>query len=54
MAYGKLGAVMEYLKALPIEGDIKVDLLMGWARMVGAHINASQRDAVRQTGVDHQ
>jgi hypothetical protein len=54
MAYGKLGAVMNYLKALPIEGDIKVDLLMGWARMVGAHINASQRDAVRQTGIDHQ
>jgi hypothetical protein len=52
--YGKLGDVMEFLKALPIEGDIKVDLLVGWARMVGASINASQRDAVRQTGIDHQ
>jgi hypothetical protein len=48
------GPVIAFLKALPVEGDIKVDLLVGWARMVGASVNASQRDAVRQSGVDRQ
>jgi len=48
------GKVMDLLKALPIEGDTKVDLLVGWARAVGATVNASQRDAVRNTGVDYQ
>jgi hypothetical protein len=48
------GAVMAFLKQLPVEGDIKVDLLVGWARMVGAFVNGSQRDAVRQSGIDRQ
>ena len=48
------GEVMAYLAKLPIEGSTKVSLLVGWARTVGVGLNASQRDAVRQTGVDHQ
>jgi len=48
------GAVMQFLKQLPIEGEEKVSLLVGWARMVGASVNSSQRDAVRQTGTDRQ
>jgi hypothetical protein len=48
------GAVVAYLATLPIEGSVKVDLLVGWARMVGVTVNASQRDQVRVTGVDYQ
>jgi hypothetical protein len=48
----KLGAVMEYLKGLPLDGDRKELLLAGWARWVGVRLNASQRAAVRNTGVD--
>jgi hypothetical protein len=47
-------AVMAYLGTLPIEGAAKVSLLVGWARTVGVGLNASQRDAVRVTGVDYQ
>ena len=54
MVPGAKGQVITFLKALPIEGDTKVDLLVGWARMVGASVNSSQRDAVRVTGTDHQ
>lgn len=48
------GAVVAYLATLPIEGSVKVDLLVGWARMVGVTVSASQRDQVRVTGVDYQ
>ncbi len=51
---GNKREVMAFLATLPIEGGTKVDLLVGWARMVGVSVNASQRDTVRQTGVDHQ
>jgi hypothetical protein len=48
------GQVIAYLATLPVEGGVKVDLLVGWARMVGVTVNASQRDQVRVTGVDYQ
>ena len=51
---GSKAAVMAYLATLPVEGGVKVDLLVGWARMVGVSVNASQRDQVRVTGVDYQ
>ena len=54
MTPGAKAEVMAYLATLPVEGSTKVDLLVGWARMVGVSVNASQRDQVRQTGVDHQ
>lgn len=44
--------VMEFLMRLPVPGDDKVDLLVGWARMVGVTVNASQRNTVRNTGTD--
>ena len=47
-----LGKVLEFLRALPIEGDDKVDLLLGWARAVGAKVSSSQRRTVRLSGVD--
>lgn len=50
----QLGAVMQFIKGLPATSDDKVDLFMGWARMVGVKVNASQRDAVRHTGSDYQ
>jgi hypothetical protein len=44
--------VMGFLMKLPIPGDDKVDLLVGWARMVGVTVNSSQRATVRNTGTD--
>jgi hypothetical protein len=48
----RLADVMQLLKSMPVEGDAKVDFLVGWARTVGVQLNASQRDAVRHSGVD--
>ena len=44
--------VMDFLMKLPVHGDDKVDLLVGWARMVGVTVNGSQRATVRNTGSD--
>jgi hypothetical protein len=48
----QLGKVMDYLKAMPIPGDDKEKIFVGWARWVGVKINASQRAAVRNSGSD--
>lgn len=48
----RLGDVMEYLKKLPMPGDEKEKLFVGWARWVGVKINGSQRAAVRNSGID--
>ena len=53
MHRGALAAVLTYLEQLPVEGDEKEDLLVGWAKMVGAQVSASQRARVRNSGVDH-
>lgn len=50
----KRAAVMAYLINLPVDGDDKVDLLIGWAKAVGVTVNASQRDTVRQSGIDRK
>ena len=50
----KRAAVMAYLINLPVEGDDKVELLIGWAKAVGVTVNASQRDTVRQSGIDRK
>lgn len=50
----KRGAVIAFLINLPVEGDDKVDLLVGWAKAVGVTVNASQRDTVRQSGIDRR
>lgn len=47
----ELGAVMKLLAAVPVHGDDKVELLIGWARTVGTKVNASQRQALRNTGI---
>jgi hypothetical protein len=52
MRPAKLADVMGFLATLPVPGDDKVDLFVGWARMVGVKVNASQRQRVRQTGSD--
>ncbi len=44
--------VMAFLMRLPLPGDDKLSLLLGWARMVGVSLNASQRNTVRRTGID--
>lgn len=54
MNHQSFTAVMELLKAIPIPGDEKVSILMGWAHAVGATVNGSQRAAVRDSGVDRQ
>jgi hypothetical protein len=43
---------MDFLKAMPLPGENKELLLVGWARWVGVKINASQRAAVRNSGTD--
>jgi hypothetical protein len=52
MRPGALTQVMAFLRALPVDGDSKVEYLVGWARAVGVQLNASQRAAVRHSGVD--
>jgi hypothetical protein len=49
---GSVGKVMDFLKAMPIDGDKKELYLIGWARWVGVSINVSQRAAVRNSGID--
>ena len=44
--------VMNFLMLLPIPGDDKLSLFIGWARMVGVTVNASQRNTVRRSGTD--
>jgi len=53
MRPGKLGEVLAAIVALPMTGDDKVELLVGWARAVGVQVSASQRDRVRASGIDH-
>jgi hypothetical protein len=48
----KRAEVMAFLAQLPVHGDDKVDLLIGWARMVGVTVNSSTRRIVRMTGTD--
>lgn len=48
----KRAEVMAFLAQLPVHGDDKVDLLIGWARMVGVTVNSSTRRTVRMTGTD--
>lgn len=49
----RLPQVIQFLVRLPIEGDDKVELLVGWAKAVGVTLNAAQRNTVRQSGVDY-
>ena len=44
--------VVDYLKKLPVDGDDKVALLLGWAKAVGVTVNSSQRATVRDSGID--
>jgi len=52
MRPGALAGVMAWLRRLPVEGDLKVDVLIGWAKAVGVKVNAAQRRAVRESGID--
>jgi len=54
MHAGAIAEVMRFLIELPVEGDDKVELLIGWARAVGQHVSSSQRQRVRASGVDYQ
>jgi hypothetical protein len=45
---------MKFLQAMPIPGEDKEKLFFGWARWVGVQINAGQRAAVRNSGIDRQ
>jgi hypothetical protein len=49
---GRVGDVMKFLQAMPIDGDKKELYLVGWARWVGVKVNISQRAAVRNSGID--
>lgn len=45
--------VMAFLMRLPIPGDDKLALYLGWARTVGVSVNASQRNTVLRSGTDY-
>lgn len=51
---GGLNKVMQILMSIPIPGDQKEAIFMGWARGVGVTVNSSQRAAVRDSGTDRQ
>lgn len=48
----KVGAVIDYLKAAPLQSNDKVRALIVWSHQVGVKISASQRAAVAATGTD--
>jgi hypothetical protein len=48
----RLGDVMAYLIALPIPGDEKEKLFVGWSRTVGVKLSGSQLRKVRNSGVE--
>lgn len=50
---GQIGSVMDQLKALPINGREKVDILQSWARAVGAKVSSSQYNTVEASGFDN-
>lgn len=49
-----IGSVIAQLKALPIPGREKVDILQSWSRAVGAQVSGSQYNAVQFSGIDNQ
>ena len=49
-----LQSVMTLLVNLPIPGDDKEELLLGWAHAVGVKLNSAQRATVRDSGIDRQ
>jgi len=50
----KLAEVEALLIALPVPGDVKEELLFGWARVVGVKLRESLRRKVRESGIDRQ
>lgn len=52
--YSKMGEAMEQIKALPVPGHLKVQMLGAWARAVGAKVLPSQSAAVEKTGTDYR
>ncbi len=48
----KLAEVMAFLKAAPIRGARKREILFGWQRAVGVKLTGSQYNAVYLSGID--
>jgi hypothetical protein len=48
------GEAIEFIKALPIPGEDKVNLLAGYGYWLGIRFSASQSEKVRITGTDMQ
>jgi 3-deoxy-D-arabino-heptulosonate 7-phosphate (DAHP) synthase len=53
MEPGKIGDVITFLKAAPMESNEKVRALISWAHAVGAKTSSSQRAAVAASGTDY-
>ncbi len=47
----KIAEVQEYLIKLPLPGDEKVKILVGWSRWVGVKLSPAQRQKVFDSGV---
>ena len=50
---GKLREVIHLLERLAIGGDLKEQLLLGYARTVGIKVSPGQRRRVRRSGIDY-
>ncbi len=48
----KLAEVLDFLKAAPIRGARKREILFGWQRAVGVKLTGSQYNAVYLSGID--
>ena len=54
MEPARIGDVIAFLKAAPLESEVKVKALVVWSRQVGAKLSASQRAAVAASGTDNR
>ena len=48
----RLGAVMKLLQSIPGSAEDKLEVFIGWAKEVGVKLSASQKDAIRHSGLD--
>lgn len=49
---GKRVEVIAWLTAQPLQGLLKVRLLKGWARTVGARLTSPELQTVHDSGID--
>lgn len=46
-------AVIQFLRAAPVHGSVKLDWLDGWSIWTGAQLTDADRDMVLHSGIDY-